>query len=39
MAENKVSVREHGKGDTGSMTIEEFSNLITSEIKKQLLLN
>lgn len=39
MAENKVSVREHGKGDTGSMTIEEFSNLINSEIKKQLLLN
>lgn len=39
MAENKVSVREHGKGDTGSMTVEEFSNLITSVIKKQLLLN
>ncbi|HNR20977.1 MAG TPA: threonine--tRNA ligase [Bacteroidia bacterium] len=39
MAENKVSVREHGIGDTGSMTIEEFSNLINSEIKKQLLLN
>lgn len=39
MTEKKVSVREHGKGDTGSMTIEEFSNLITSEIKKQLLLN
>lgn len=39
MAENKVSVREHGKGDTGSITIKEFSDLVTNEIKKQLLID
>jgi threonyl-tRNA synthetase len=27
-----VSVRRHGKGDLGSMTIEEFSNQLVKEI-------
>lgn len=31
--EGKVSVREHGKGDIGAMTIEEFATLIKSTIE------
>lgn len=38
-AENKVSVRLHGKGDTGKVSTEEFINQIKTEIKKQLLQN
>jgi threonyl-tRNA synthetase len=30
--ENKVSVRKHGQGDLGSMTVEEFKNQIIKEI-------
>jgi threonyl-tRNA synthetase len=30
--ENKVSVRKHGQGDLGSMSIEEFKNQIVKEI-------
>jgi len=32
--EGTVSVRKHGEGDLGSMTIEAFSQLITNEIKE-----
>ena len=32
MAENKVSVRRHGKGDLGTFTIEEAAGLIQNEI-------
>jgi threonyl-tRNA synthetase len=32
MEENKVSVRKHGDGDLGSMTLAEFSELINREI-------
>ena len=32
--EGTVAVREHGKGDIGTMTIEEFSKLIQSTIDK-----
>lgn len=32
-AEGKVAVREHGKGDIGVMTIEEFANLISTTIE------
>ena len=32
-AEGKVSVRKHGQGDLGSMTIEEFKQQIIKEIK------
>lgn len=32
MAEGKVSVRKHGEGDLGEMTIAEFSELIKKEI-------
>lgn len=31
-AENKVSVRKHGEGDKGSMTLDEFSKIIENEI-------
>ena len=31
-----VSVRKHGEGDLGSMKVEEFANLINSEIDKTL---
>jgi threonyl-tRNA synthetase len=33
-AENTVAVRKQGQGDLGSMSIEEFANLIGDEIKK-----
>ena len=32
MNDGMVSVRRHGKGDLGSMTIEEFSNQLVKEI-------
>ena len=32
MAEDKVSVRKHGEGDLGEMTLEEFNNLLRKEI-------
>jgi threonyl-tRNA synthetase len=34
--ENSVSVRKHGKGDSGSMKAEEFIELIRTEIKQML---
>ncbi len=39
MAENKVSVRQHGKGDLGAMSPKEFCDLVRKEIDKQLLIN
>ncbi len=33
MSEGKVSVRKHGAGDLGSMTIQEFENQLINEIK------
>ncbi|MFM6976394.1 MAG: threonine--tRNA ligase [Sphingobacteriaceae bacterium] len=33
MEENKVSVRKHGQGDLGSMTIQEFENQLINETK------
>ena len=35
-AEGKVSVRKKGDGDMGSMTIREFSDYFSAEIKKNL---
>lgn len=35
-AEGKVSVRRQGEGDLGSMTVEEFAQLINNEIKEKL---
>ena len=35
-AEEKVSVREHGKGDLGSMSIQEFMHRIHEDINRQL---
>lgn len=32
--EGKVSIRKHGEGDLGSVTVEEFVNLIQTEINK-----
>lgn len=34
--ENKISVRQHGGEDLGMVTIEEFSQIIESEINKTL---
>ncbi len=34
--EGTVSVRKHGEGDLGSMSVESFSELINNEIKKNL---
>lgn len=34
--ENKVSVRRQGQGDLGSMTVDEFIEMIHSEVDKQL---
>ncbi len=31
--ENTVSVRKHGEGDLGTMSVEEFAKLITDELK------
>jgi len=35
-AENKVSVRKHGTGDIGSISLAEFTDLINQEIKQAL---
>jgi threonyl-tRNA synthetase len=32
-SENTVAVREHGKGDIGSFTIEEFANIVNKSIE------
>jgi threonyl-tRNA synthetase len=32
MNDGMVSVRRHGEGDVGSMTIEQFSNQLVKEI-------
>lgn len=37
--ENKISIRQRGKGDIGIMSIEEFEKIITEEIKKELAIN
>ncbi|TRZ41562.1 threonine--tRNA ligase [Robertkochia solimangrovi] len=34
--ESTISVRQHGKGDIGTITVEEFSDLINSEINRTL---
>jgi threonyl-tRNA synthetase len=34
--ENTVSVRRHGEGDLGSMTVEVFSEIIQKELQKEL---
>ncbi|MBS1764924.1 MAG: threonine--tRNA ligase [Bacteroidetes bacterium] len=39
MEDNKVSVRQHGKGDLGTMSPKEFCELLRKEINKQLLIN
>ncbi len=36
MNENKVSVRRQGEGDKGSMTTEEFAEMINKEVESQL---
>jgi threonyl-tRNA synthetase len=36
LGEGTVSVRRQGEGDKGSMKMEEFSKLVTSEVDKQL---
>jgi len=36
MAENKVSIRKHGVGDVGIMTIEEFKIMFLAEIEKEI---
>ena len=36
MNENKVSVRRQGEGDKGSMTAEEFAEMINKEVEAQL---
>lgn len=36
MEEGKVSVRKHGQGDLGSMSVEDFANLFSSEIDSEL---
>ncbi len=35
-SENKIAVRQQGKGDIGTFTIEEFKNIINSIIEKSL---
>jgi threonyl-tRNA synthetase len=34
--EGTVSVRKHGKGDLGSMELDEFTRLVEEEVKKEL---
>lgn len=34
--ENKISVRQHGGEDLGMISVEEFSNLVKTEINKTL---
>ncbi len=36
MAEDKVAVRKHGKGDVGAMSAEDFAKKIEEEIKEEL---
>jgi threonyl-tRNA synthetase len=33
--ENKLAIRRQGKGDTGTQTVDEFTNMITAEIKNR----
>ena len=35
-SENKISVRQHGGEDLGTISVEEFSNLVKKEINKTL---
>lgn len=35
-AENSVSVRRHGEGDMGSMSIEEFARMVNKMVKEEL---
>jgi threonyl-tRNA synthetase len=35
-AENTVSVRKHGFGDQGSMSLKEFADLVSGEVKQQM---
>jgi threonyl-tRNA synthetase len=35
-AENAVSVRQHGKGDQGSLPIQEFIDRVSKEIQELL---
>ena len=37
--ENKVSVRRHGEGDLGSLTLKEFIKLVSNEVNKGLDIN
>ena len=37
--ENKIAVRQRGKGDIGTLTVEEFKNIILEEINKELAIN
>lgn len=32
---NSVSVRRHGEGDLGSMSLEAFAKLVNTEVEKQ----
>ena len=34
--DNTISVRKHGEGDLGTISIEDFTNLINSEISRTL---
>jgi threonyl-tRNA synthetase len=34
--EQRVSIRKHGQGDLGSLTLEEFKDLFLNEIKQEL---
>jgi threonyl-tRNA synthetase len=34
--ENKISVRQHGGGDLGMISVEDFSKIVDEEIKKTL---
>ncbi len=36
MRENRVSVRRQGKGDMGTMTVDEFIEMIQKEVSDQL---
>ena len=35
-ANRTVSVRKHGEGDKGSMTIEEFAKFLSNEVEQEL---
>ena len=34
--QNQVSVRRHGQGDLGSMSVEEFANHFTTIVKEEI---